>query len=264
MNMGDSILWRILKAVATAVHSGDHQESHNPKVVVSELRLPPALTDQLVAEQNARAADSRRTGQIDRERLLVEKWMLGVGVVGTTLALITLWFVRSSTDAATAAASAAQEQNRLSDQNMRMQQRAWVGAVDATLTQPITAGQVPLIRFVIRNSGPTPALRSRNEQAAGLWHRDKPFAPSYAAKSLTGPSESVLFPGMAVPIFAQTDGPLTADLIGKMQREEWTLYAFGRLTYVDVFGAVHSSEFCTYLASNLRDLRWCSQFNIAN
>jgi hypothetical protein len=114
------------------------------------------------------------------------------------------------------------------------QQRAWVGPIELGLNQPLAVGTVPLIRIELKNT------------------------------FLTPPSEAVLFPGMTEPIFAQISGPLTEDLYARLKAGQLTLYAWGKVMYQDAFGVNHTTEFCGFLARDLKTMTFCDKYNTAN
>jgi hypothetical protein len=153
--------------------------------------------------------------------------------------------------------------------NFRSERRSWVGAIEGKLTNPVAVGAIPYFVISLKNTGPTPALEFTNRQAAGLRAASDAFAPVLGqelprAFPNTEPSKSVIYPGMTVPVIAQTSEPLSEVHLARMKTGDQILYAYGRISYQDVFGSTHTSEFCLRVLPNLTEVSWCQSHNTAN
>ncbi len=149
---------------------------------------------------------------------------------------------------------AAQEQ-------MRLDQRAWVGATAINVVA--VEGQPLRFDILYTNSGKTIA-REVSEQSNWkvAWTKDK-FVATYPPG---GPqSYGVLQPGAHVTSTAKVDYTLNNATLSGIKNGTVRAYVYGFLTYVDVFHRKHFSKFCGYVdPENTGLVTACKQYNDAD
>ncbi len=135
-------------------------------------------------------------------------------------------------------------QRILSDQSMKVSQRAYVAVLNPILGNPPLAVPKAAITILIGNTGATPA-RDVNVKAYRAYS-DKPpkeSALDYAQlDDLT--SQAVLWRG-AEPLVISLE---SKEFVSEVERFTYLtvhrLYVWGKITYFDVFGDFHTTKFC--------------------
>lgn len=148
-------------------------------------------------------------------------------------------------------------------ENSQLDQRAWVGPVEAIMPK---AGEKPEphLGVKIMNSGKTPARRLLTKISTQYLPAEAEFAPSYKDNSVK-PGVSVIQPGMRINLFSlATLGVMTPQEIDGVRTGRNILYLYGLITYEDIFGRPHSTRFCLYLQSDLSGFNACSTYNDAD
>ncbi len=142
----------------------------------------------------------------------------------------------------------------------RLDQRAWVGIVQHG-GPPKMIADVPYIwKFMVRNSGKTPALKVRNIIGYGEGLKGHTFVPAYQTR---GPEEkltTVIQPGERIFLHP---GPviMPQKAIDALKGGTVFVYVYGQIQYDDIFGATHCTMFCYVLGTELPHLASCTEYN---
>jgi hypothetical protein len=127
---------------------------------------------------------------------------------------------------------------------MRLDQRAWFGIKEITLTNPLALGKPVQISILGLNTGKTPALNVHPTEIR--------VGPSETDKSLDlvvhSTDRQVVAPNNTNSFFATVTYP--DDSIKALMAETISIYVRGELKYQDVFGLTHTTEFCAYYPTN--------------
>ena len=131
-----------------------------------------------------------------------------------------------------------------SDNQSRLDQRAWVGHIDSSVSEvkeeaPIT------FKITLSNSGKTPALRVRTEISSAHGPATANFIPRYTKPTpQMRRGVGVIQPG-GKAVIEQKTGPVT--YIEKLRDGANLYYVFGRIDYEDIFGRPHWTTYCLYI-----------------
>lgn len=136
--MLDSSLVKILRALAylfaepqhprTQSESANSEHNHpDHNEIASAIN---ALTEQLEANEKKRNEHDRQVFHTDTRRLRIEKTALAFAVVASVAVIVTLIYVKRSTDASTTAALAAQRSAETAGQQFEATDRPWVKLVE--------------------------------------------------------------------------------------------------------------------------------------
>jgi len=145
--------------------------------------------------------------------------------------------------------------------SFRDDQRAWLAPVSGTIT--LDKKHPMRIDVIVQNIGKTPALDVnsildwRDIPAGGPL--DLTYSPM--VKHL---GHGTLYPNSKQGVFASslqipTESELEAFRAGKR-----IFYFFGSVDYKDVFGRIHTSQFCNIINIDLSTVRSCDEHNEAN
>jgi uncharacterized repeat protein (TIGR01451 family) len=148
-------------------------------------------------------------------------------------------------------ANATVQSARVSDDALKLGQRAWVSVQSVRLEPPTpTIGQPLTIRVGIRNTGLTPAVRIVGtsvvdpvpEGAYPLFSHTK---DRRVAVGMLAPQADHFFPmTVTTSISSGKPAPLTEPIFAYLVAGKARLYAHGRIDYADVFGDRHWITFC--------------------
>lgn len=148
-------------------------------------------------------------------------------------------------------------------ENSQLDQRAWVGPVEAIIPKTGERPE-PHLGVKIVNSGKTPARKVLAKISTQYLSAETEFAPSYKDDPVE-PSVSVIQPGMWINLFSRaTLGTMTSQEMDGVRAGRNRLYLYGLITYEDIFGRPHSTRFCLYLQSDLSGFNACSTYNDAD
>jgi len=144
----------------------------------------------------------------------------------------------------------------------RNDQRAWVGPLKASLPD-IKKGSTAPITVTIRNSGKSPALGLEFAGSCVAQPSDKPFAPTYGPSREPLPaSRAVLPPDTELTVPLCTPAPLTEEEVkGIIESGKTAVYAYGKITYKDVFRRPHHTTFAYLLNPSHSGWRALNAYN---
>lgn len=140
-------------------------------------------------------------------------------------------------------AKAAQDSVAAIQQQMRQDQRAWVGIHGINLVTPLEKDKVFNILVIFMNSGKTPAL-----ETTGPIFTTLAGAPIKKLKDL--PTKGLvyypgtIFPGVAYSTTVSSPVKMTDDIIKEFNSGHIWIYVYGRTEYHDVFGRHHTTSNC--------------------
>jgi hypothetical protein len=142
----------------------------------------------------------------------------------------------------------------------RTDQRAWVGVVKLNSFN-FKTGPNYFIPFDIVNSGKTPALNVRTKATLKTLEKGTQFIPTYQPPT-TVPSLSVVQPQMHMEL---TTLPIdiSASQFANIKNGRGILYAYGDITYDDIFGKSHETTFCVMYWNGLTAPITCDTYNSA-
>ena len=164
-------------------------------------------------------------------------------------------------------------------QEMREEQRAWVGVLDAVSEpQSFTETEPWRVRVVFFNSGRTPA---RNVQISGMFRASSvPVSgptPEQAAQLVFRPAQSIApqgsfraaigseFAAEASTTFQKQGLQTVVSQYKLIKNKELFLYYFGILKYDDGSGKNRETEYCVLLANpDTKESGFCDAFNDLN
>lgn len=125
------------------------------------------------------------------------------------------------------------------DETLRTGQRAYL-IVDSVTVEKFSPGEL-LVSFVAENSGPSPVYNMRTEMAIDL--REYPLASDIPMQALLAP-DAAYFARIAEPREIRSKA-FTEDQIAEiLKASERRLYVVAKITYRDIFQAVHHTNFC--------------------
>jgi hypothetical protein len=204
---------------------------------VVEMRKTGEQTDKLIAEN---IAQSKSMAESVRETARFASGMEGVA---------------KSLEVTAEASQQAAAVSKQSVANLRQQMRAWLTViVGGGMPQDRTKNQKFDARPAIHNSGLTPARNVRHRIKSGIFPIPLPdgFDQSVAAENETG--GNLIGAHQSAQMFSNID-----DYVPDQEVEDIKIakgrgvYAWGVVTYEDIFGETHTTTFCqqlTYLPNN--------------
>jgi hypothetical protein len=154
-------------------------------------------------------------------------------------------------------ADAAQASIKVIQDSMRLEQRAWVGAIRSTHTE-IKPDTGVTFDVVFMNSGRTPALAFGARLSTKLFSKDEKFVPT---ADIPG-SNTVLQPG--AQLIQSINVSFPDRVVNDIKSATHIYRLFGKFSYKDIFGYTHDGTFCMYLSADLKGLNACDFYNTAN
>jgi hypothetical protein len=154
---------------------------------------------------------------------------------------------------------------------MRVDQRAWVSVIVPTVF-PLNGTSIPVVTQ-ITNSGKTPAKDVQGDVVATVLNKGE--EPTLGDFSVGHPHNrlyaGVVFPGAPIPttINVVRYGPKVPENIvpddtlrQDIEHGNRFIIFYGRITYYDVFGIQHWTQFCTGSGTAILDnLKQCIRYN---
>lgn len=152
-------------------------------------------------------------------------------------------------------------------QQMRLERRAWISIEEPSFLAELNANDVVDYRFVIHNTGPSPATITRFDRrfvSAGdplTMNLDQEFSQLVATEkwgSVIAPNAKVTYPGKGrfdvgflAPIL---DGKFNLLLIGEIEYRDGLDHWWGR-------GPIRKTRFCLSYDLKSKELRFCVKYN---
>jgi hypothetical protein len=248
-----SLLFRLLRIAASVISHGfdpqnppaQQQRSANRDGHAERQKIAAAinsLREQFESNEQHRNEAEREIRSIDKKRLRTERFVMWTVIIGTAGALVTLFFIKRSTDAAVNAALATETQVDLSKQSLHRDQRAYVFAWGFTLSEePKPNGSVK-IAVGMKNYGKTGAASVVIKARTGITVTEIQ-SPDWNTIQAKGPY--VLHPSGEYTTIADLPNipPIT---VTAYQTGTARLYVRIFVTYIDVFKQSHWTEHCSY------------------
>lgn len=163
--------------------------------------------------------------------------------------------VGRSADAAHDAVGATKEQ-------MRLDQRAWLGAGDAKFT---FVEEKPFqVTVYLKDIGKTPAVDARSEFDLTVLPKDHALQMSdldyrYTHRKLI--MSGTVFPTATMPLNRTGADNLPKGGLGPLKDGTQIFYAYGTILYNDVFGREHWTHFCYAMHKDLITAEMCTIYN---
>lgn len=184
------------------------------------------------------------------------------------------WSQKVSQQGINGSAAQAQQSLGATQAQMRLDQRAWVGisAVDPGVFSETTGFPVVI---VFTNSGKTPAMHVTSSQGFGLSPVPVPGPPPMRIQELEQfPGPDIAPQGKLTKNLASLDTKITAlpaqiegtnEIISNfasINDGRLILYYFGTITYDDIFGRPHRTNYCiVFLNPKIKETGSCDTFN---
>lgn len=147
--------------------------------------------------------------------------------------------VTNQSKAARDNADAAKKTIEIAQENIRLDQRAWVGIKGGILKGEIKQGQKLSFVVEFQNTGRTPALDVIATTGYNFIYPTKQRVMSGRSQDLSG--GSVASPNFTFTIsrdFSEKD-------VQRLENKE-AIFVYGMITYRDIFNNKHTTYFCTY------------------
>ncbi len=148
-------------------------------------------------------------------------------------------------------AEAAETQIGVAKDTEQRQLRAYIGVVPPADNQVINSFFPPIapdVRLTPKNFGVTPAYKAQHHTGMGIYPYPIPKDFAYPLETpITPPNPITIYPGALdiAGIIAQSRRPLTQEEIASIQTgRTMRLYVWGTITYEDVLGSRHFTNFC--------------------
>lgn len=165
-------------------------------------------------------------------------WITGVGVV---VAIVSLLFVyRTITD---------------NKEAMKLDQRAWVGALDASPVGELEKGQATGVKITYVNTGKTPA---RDVRTHVDWKLEETAIPAYDSDPGVNLEHSRI---LLLPSGKGSVARGMSDEVAAAINSDRPGYIFGTVWYDDIFGSHHWSQFCFRVRRGFREFDGCNTHN---
>ena len=144
---------------------------------------------------------------------------------------------------------------------MRNEDRAWVG-VDKVNSFNWKVGPQFSVPFDVTNSGGTPALRVKMDVTLKSIPKGRKFTPTYSGPYPYKNSVTVIQPGMHV-ILSTLPIDVSKSAYNDIQDGRGILYAYGEITYRDIYWQRHQTNFCIMYYAGLTTPSACDAYNSA-
>jgi hypothetical protein len=145
---------------------------------------------------------------------------------------------------------------------MHLDQRAWLG-INRAERFDFKPGQDFSIPFDMANTGKTPALHVKTKASLKSVEKWQKFTPTYRDPKSDKASNSVVQPQQHL-ILSTLPTNVSAAQYGDIQNGRGILYAYGDITYDDIFGQPHETIFCVMYYLGLPGPIDCDVYNEAN
>jgi hypothetical protein len=157
--------------------------------------------------------------------------------------------------------SASLQSLNASIESSRLDQRAWVGTGDAVFTFSPT--EPPKAQVTMKNTGKTPALQVAHSIGWVELSKDKTLTLEDIKylPNMQNMQDAICFPTQSVPLDIQNGQIPPTGSIDLLKSGEDIVYVFGKITYADVSGKQHWTEFCMFVDKDLVHGEVCKIYN---
>jgi hypothetical protein len=160
-------------------------------------------------------------------------------------------------------AQAAQDSVAILQEQMRLDQRAWIGPTNE-VKSIFMAGQRGLFSVVLKNSGKTPALHLHNLAHSKTLDKGENIEFTYHSSTPPELSETTIQPQAEFTLNIWGIGPINQKQIDNMHAGIWVTYTYGKIDYRDIFGELHHTTFCYYVNDPSMIAHACAKYNNAD
>ncbi len=124
--------------------------------------------------------------------------------------------------------------------------------------EDLIPGGHPRFGIRITNSGRSPALNLREITTYKVLFNGEAFVPEYTNNFKETPSVTVIQPGTVFELYTTpTDGSLLPPMIEGLKSGRVTFRYYGKITYDDIFGVSHHTNFCMFVGTDLKNVGTC-------
>lgn len=144
-------------------------------------------------------------------------------------------------------ATAQQQANAADDsvsairEQMRQEQRAWVGAASPIFV--INAKELK-VKLAMRNTGKSPAINVTSNMDWIVKPKGERLKLSDIVYRNSDMENGTVFPGVEINLTQSYPRPLPLPYLSKFTHGEMILYAFARIKYRDIFNISHWTHYC--------------------
>lgn len=188
--------------------------------------------------------ESSNSAKWERRQYRVQATIAVVGALSVVIYGFQLYEMRKATEATTVAAKAAQDAVELARESAQIDQRAWVVIKAASFDKAISAGDPHTLNLVMTNIGKTPA----NNVDIYFWTAisdetdpdklPRPESSQHPSQGVAAPNVDIMVPASPVKLNAEQVAALTTGTL--------KYFAYGHISYRDVFGKKHTTKFCLF------------------
>lgn len=175
-------------------------------------------------------------------------WTVVTAAGQLAAALVAAWAAleaKKSADSARDAVEAANRSADIAETSMRLNDRAYIALMELKPTYEFEVDRVPSIRLNLKNVGTTPGLKARVSVGVALVNKNETFTEQQIPDLIAANQENYLFaPTLGVNITHQLEMPFEVEHIQMIESDAASLFAWGVITYLDVFGTEHVTKWC--------------------
>lgn len=175
-----------------------------------------------------------------------DRYALYIASAALVINLLTLWHIKTDS---------------------RLEYRAWIGVMKGIPDQMslVVIGGQPACRMEFTNTGKTPALD------VSIQHSMYPGAPLADIEVIAMPLEDkaqyppkslgAVPPNGEIAVNSHCNGTLSNKFKTEIEEGRIILYAFGRVSYRDIFGVEHTTRYCYTIDLNTNEMKAYHQYN---
>ena len=152
---------------------------------------------------------------------------------------------KNSADAANKSAKAAEDSVNFAKETAQLDQRAWVNIQWLRLQTPLTPNAQAIVEMSVKNSGRTPAYNVKVRSNIYVGNDRIPLDENVPPVGRT--SETTIGANADTPIGTKQQNILDQTAIDSIKHGESSLFTVGIITYRDVFGRQHRTDYCLFL-----------------
>ena len=151
-----------------------------------------------------------------------------------------------------------------SEKTFRDDQRAWVGVGEVQVIE-LEEGKPFRLDITVSNSGKTPALYVESGTGRRLSPTPLLEVPTPRDLGALQFQRAVAIPPQGKYVLHVSDPEKSPSPTEMLKSGAIHIYEYGKITYEDVYGRVHSTEFCVYLSDPVtRTMSFCKSYNVMN